>query len=217
MFWSVRWGRSPINLAEVLGGSGKHHGNMALHGGITWLAALASVPRLFTVIDARKSVPAIALMLILGQAHAFDVRGIHIGDRWDSDKLEQAMSYVSVPTARRVKCSNDGTESCVGTTRYLDADVRLIIEGENGRVAKVTITLPTDGFEDEIAALKREFGQPTNEWSSPPDATAPVLFSRRVDWRLPNEELFALKFSVMASIRLTRPQDSVANRYLPPS
>jgi hypothetical protein len=156
-------------------------------------------------------------MLALGQAHAFDVRGIHIGDRWDSDKLEQAMSYVSVPMSRRVKCSNDGSENCAGTTRYLDADVRLIIEGENGRVAKMTITLPTDDFEDEIAALKREFGQPTNEWSAPPDAATRQLFSRRVDWQLPNEELFALKFSVMATIRLTRPQDSVASRFLPPS
>src|ERR1019366_10568058 len=110
---------------------------------------------------------ALALMPILGDAQAFDVRGIRVGDRWDSNRLEQAMSYVTIPTVQLVKCSNYGEEKCVGTTRYFDADVRLIVEGENGRVSKITITLPTDEFENEIAALKREFGQPTNEWSSP--------------------------------------------------
>jgi hypothetical protein len=127
------------------------------------------------------------------------------------------MSYLTVPTSQRVKCSNDGGETCVGTTRYLVADVRLIVEGENGRVRKITMTLPTDEFESEITALKREFGQPTDEWSSPAGTAAPLLFYRRVDWRLPNEELFALKFSVMATISLTRPEDSVANRYPPPN
>ncbi len=160
---------------------------------------------------------AAGLMLIFQQAYAFDIHGIHIGDRWDPDKLEQAMSYVTVPTAQRVKCSHDGKENCVGTTRYLAADVRLIIEGENGRVRRITMTLPTDDFENEIAALKHEFGQPANEWSPPPAASSRLLFYRRVDWRLPNEELFALKFSTMATISLTTPEDSVANRYPPPS
>jgi hypothetical protein len=78
------------------------------------------------------------------------------------------------------------------------------------------MTLPTTEFDDEVTALKREFGQPTTEWSSPAGA-APLLFHHRVDWRLPNEELFGLKFSVMATISLTTPEDSVANRYPPPS
>jgi hypothetical protein len=155
-------------------------------------------------------------MLVLGQADAFDVRGIHIGDAWDSDKLEEVMSYVTVPTAQRVKCSRDGAENCVGTTRYLTADVRLLIEGDNGRVRKITVTLPADKFEDEIAALKHQFGEPTNEWSSAPGAS-PTLFRHRVDWRLANEELFALKFSAMSTISLTRPEDSVASRYPPPN
>lgn len=163
-----------------------------------------------------KSAPALALTLILGQVDAFDVHGIHIGDRWDSDRLQEAMSYLTVPTARRVICRGDSEETCVGTTRYLVADVRLIIEGEQGRVRKMTMLLPPDEFEDEIAALKREFGQPNDEWSSLTSTTAPQLFTRRIDWRLPNEELFALKFSTMATISLTTPGDSIANRYLPP-
>lgn len=163
------------------------------------------------------SAPALALMLILQQAQAFDVHGIRIGDRWDPDGLEQAMSYPTVPILRRVKCRVDGEESCVGTTRYLVADVQVTVEGRNGRVRKITITLPTDEFDDEISALKREFGQPTDEWTSAPGATAPQLFRHRVDWRLPTEELFALKFSTMATIRLTTPEESVANRFPPPS
>jgi len=165
----------------------------------------------------RKSAQALALMLILQQAHAFDVHGIHIGDRWDSDRLEQAMSYLTVPTLQRVKCRDDGEETCVGTTRYLVANVRLTVEGKNGRVRKITMTLPTDEFENEVSALKREFGQPTNEWSSLPAATAPLLFHHRVDWQLPTEELFAVKFSTMATISLTTPEDSFANQYPPPS
>jgi len=164
----------------------------------------------------RSSAPVLTSMLILQASYAFDVHGIHIGDRWDPDKLEEVMSYVTVPTAQRVKCSHDGEENCSGTTRYLAADVRLLIEGENGRVRKITMTLPTTEFDDEVTALKREFGQPTTEWSSPAGA-APLLFHHRVDWRLPNEELFGLKFSVMATISLTTPEDSVANRYPPPS
>ena len=165
----------------------------------------------------RKIAQALVWVLILQPAHAFDVHGIHIGDRWDPAGLEQAMSYITVPTPQRVKCRADGEESCVGTTRYLAADVRLIVEGKNGRVSKMTMTLPTDDFEDEITALKREFGQPTDEWSAPPDATVPLLFRHRVDWRQPTQELFALKFSTMATIRLTKPEDSVANRFPPPS
>jgi hypothetical protein len=162
-------------------------------------------------------VRALMLMLISQQAYSFDVHGIHLGDRWNSEKLEQTLSYPTVPTAQRVKCSDNGKENCLGTTRYLVADVRMIIEGENGRVRKITMTLPTAEFENEIGALKREFGQPANEWSSPPGTTAPLLFYGRVDWRGPNEELFALKFSTMATISLTTPGDSVANRYPPPS
>jgi hypothetical protein len=169
------------------------------------------------MMNARNNAKALGLMLIFGQAHAFDVHGIHIGDRWDPDKLEEVMSYVTVPTGQRVKCSHGGEENCAGSTRYLAADVRLTIEGANGRVRRITMTLPTDMFDDEIAALKHEFGEPTNEWSSVPGATAPLLFHHRVDWRLPNEELFALKFSVMATISLTRPEDSVANRYPAPN
>ena len=165
----------------------------------------------------QKIAQALAWVLILQPAHAFDVHGIHIGDRWDPAGLEQAMSYITVPTPQRVKCRANGEESCVGTTRYLAADVRLIVEGKNGRVTKMTMTLPTDDFEDEITALKREFGQPTQEWSAAPAATAPLPFRHRVDWRGPAEELFALKFSSMAIISLTTTQDSAANRYPPPS
>ena len=165
----------------------------------------------------RKSPPAIALTLVLGQANAFDVHGVRIGDRWDSDRIEQALSYVTVPTLQRVKCSTDSAQTCVGTTHYLDADVRVIVEGENGRVTKITMTLPTGNFDEEIAALKREYGQPANEWSAGPDSAGPLLFSRRIVWLLPNEEMFAVKFSAMATISLTRPGDSVANRYPPPS
>ena len=160
---------------------------------------------------------ALLLMLLSHQGHAFDVHGIHIGDRWDSDRFEEAMSYVTVPTLQRVKCSNDGAQYCVGATRYLDVDVRVIIEGQNGKVSKITMTLPTHDFEDEITALKREYGQPANEWSSPADHAGPLLFTRRIVWLLPNEELFAVKFSAMATIRLTRPEDSLANRYPPPT
>jgi hypothetical protein len=160
---------------------------------------------------------ALGWMLVFQQAHAVDVHGIHVGDRWEPDKLEEVMSYVTVPTAQRVKCTREGVENCAGSTRYLAADVRLIIEGENGRVKKITMTLPADRFEDEIAALKHEIGEPTSEWSSVPGATAPLPFHHRVDWRLANEELFALKFSAMATISLTRPEDSAANRYPPPS
>jgi hypothetical protein len=156
-------------------------------------------------------------ILVSQQTHAFDVHGIHIGDRWDSDRFEEAMSYVTVPSLQRVKCSKDSAQYCVGSTRYLDADVRVIVEGENGKVSKITMTLPTHDFEDEITALKREYGRPANEWSSPPDNAIPLLFSRRIVWRLPNEEMFAVKFSAMATIRLTRPEDSIADRYPPPT
>jgi hypothetical protein len=165
----------------------------------------------------RSGVYVLTSMLIVQASFAFDVHGVHIGDRWDSDELERAMSYVTVPTPQRVKCHNDSEETCVGTTRYLSADVRLIIEGRNGRVRKITMTLPTADFDDEVTALKGEFGQPTNEWSSPAGATAPLLFRRRVDWRTPNEELFGLKFSAMATISLTTPEESVADRYPPPN
>jgi hypothetical protein len=160
---------------------------------------------------------AVGLMLIFQQARAFDVHGIHIGDPWDPDKLEEAMSYVTIPTAQRVKCGHIGVENCAGTTRYLAADVRLLIEGADGRVRKITMTFPTDKFDDEITALELEFGEPASEWSSTPGAVSPPLFRRRVDWRLANEELFALKFSLMATISLTTSEDSPANRYLPPS
>jgi hypothetical protein len=155
-------------------------------------------------------------MLIEQASYAFDVHGIHIGDRWDRDKLEQAMSYMTVPTLHRLKCRDDGEETCVGTTRYLAADVRMIIEGKDGRVSKITMTLPTNEFDNEVTALKREFGQPTTEWSSPLGA-APLLFHHRVDWRLPNEELLGLKFSVMATISLTTPEQSSADKYPPPN
>jgi hypothetical protein len=160
---------------------------------------------------------ALAMMLIIQQAHAFDVRGIHIGDRWDPDRLEEVMSYVTVPTSQRVICSRDGEEHCAGSTRYLAADVRLIIEGANGRVRKITVTLPADKFDEVVLALKQQFGEPSNEWSSAPGATVPLPFHHRVDWRLANEELFALKFSAMATISLTRPEESVANRFPPPT
>jgi hypothetical protein len=169
----------------------------------------------------RRSFPmyarALIWMLVFQQAHAVDVHGIHIGDRWDPDKLEEVMSYVTVPAAQRLKCTREGAENCAGSTRYLAADVRLTIEGENGRVKKITMTLPADRFEEEIAALKHEIGEPTNEWSSAPGATAPLPFHQRVDWRLANEELFALKFSAMATISLTRPEDSVSSRYPSPN
>ena len=87
-------------------------------------------------------------MLMLQQAHAFDVHGIRVGDKWDPDRLEEVMSYVTVPTTQRVKCSHNDEEKCSGSTRFLDADVRLLIEGENGRVKKITMTLPTDEFEE---------------------------------------------------------------------
>jgi hypothetical protein len=159
---------------------------------------------------------ALSWMLVFQPAHAVEVHGIRIGDQWDADRLEEAMSYVTVPAAQRVKCSRAGAENCAGSTRYLAVDVRLTIEGENGRVKKITMTLPADRFDDEIAALKHEIGEPTNEWSSAPGATAPLPFHHRVDWRLANEELFALKFSAMATISLTRPEDSVSSRYPPP-
>jgi hypothetical protein len=155
-------------------------------------------------------------MLIWRQAHAFDVHGVRIGDRWDAEKLEQAMSYVTVTGSQRFKCRDDGEESCTGTTRYLVADVRLTVEGQDGRVRKITMTLPTDDFEEEVSALKREFGEPSAEWLPSPDVSTPLLFRHRVDWRLPKEELFALKFSTMATISLTTPQDSLAARYPPP-
>jgi hypothetical protein len=155
-------------------------------------------------------------MLIWRQAHAFDVHGVRLGDRWDAEKLEQAMSYVTVPSSQRFKCRDDGEESCTGTTRYLVADVRLTVEGQDGRVRKITMTLPTDDFEEEVSALKREFGEPSAEWLPSPDVSTPLLFRHRVDWRLPKEELFALKFSTMATISLTTPQDSLAARYPPP-
>jgi hypothetical protein len=156
-------------------------------------------------------------MLIWRQAHAFDVHGVRLGDRWDAEKLEQAMSsYVTVPSSQRFKCRDDGEESCTGTTRYLVADVRLTVEGQHGRVRKITMTLPTDDFEEEVSALKREFGEPSAEWLPSPDVSTPLLFRHRVDWRLPKEELFALKFSTMATISLTTPQDSLAARYPPP-
>ena len=155
-------------------------------------------------------------MLIWRQAHAFDVHGVRLGDRWDAEKLEQAMSYVTVPSSQRFKCRDDGEESCTGTTRYLVADVRLTVEGQDGRVRKITMTLPTDDFEQEISALKREFGEPSAEWLPSPDVNTPLLFRHRVDWRLAKEELFALKFSNMATISLTTPQDSLATRYPPP-
>jgi len=126
------------------------------------------------------------------------------------------MAYVTVPSSKRLKCRDDGEQSCAGTTRYLAADVRLIIEGRDGRVSSITMTLPTEDFEEEISALKREFGAPTAEWTASPDITTPLLFRHRVDWRLPREELFALKFSTMATISLTAPQDSLAARYPPP-
>jgi len=165
----------------------------------------------------RKSALALALTLVLQQAQAFDVHGIHIGDRWDPARLEEAMSYLTVPNLQRVRCRPDGAESCDGATRYLVADVRLIVEGKDGRVTKMSMTLPAEEFEEEITALKREFGQPTQEWSAAPAATAPLPFRHRVDWRGPAEELFALKFSSMAIISLTTTQDSAANRYPPPS
>jgi hypothetical protein len=164
----------------------------------------------------RSSARVLMSMLIVQASYAFDVHGIHIGDRWDSDKLEEAMSYVTVPSAQRVKCRDNADETCTGTTRYLAADVRMIIEGKNGRVRKITMTLPTADFDDEITALKREFGQPTSEWSAPAGA-APLLFHHRVDWRLPSEELFGLKFSAMATLGLTTPEESLAERYPPPN
>ncbi len=154
--------------------------------------------------------------LIWRLAYAFDVHGVRIGDRWDAEKLEQAMSYVTVPGSQRFKCRDDGEESCTGTTRYLVADVRLTVEGRDGRVSSIKMTLPTEDFEEEITALKREFGAPTTEWTPSPDVTKPLLFRHRVDWLLPKEELFALKFSTMATISLTTPQDSLATRYPPP-
>jgi hypothetical protein len=164
----------------------------------------------------RRSTPTLAMMLLVQQAHAIDVHGIHIGDRWDGARLEEQLSYVAIPTTQRVKCRDDAQEYCEGTTRYLVAEVRLVVEGMNGRVRRITMTLPTADFEDEITALKREFGQPTSEWSSLPTDTVPLLFRRRVDWRLPNEELFALRFSTMATLSLTTPADSIADRYPPP-
>src|ERR1700722_4964905 len=163
----------------------------------------------------RSCAPVLTSMLIVQASYAFDVHGIHIGDRWDANKLEEAMSYITVPTPQRVKCSSGGAERCVGTTRYLDADVRLTIEGANGRVRRMTMTLPTDDFDDEVIALKREFGQPTAEWSSPAGA-AHLLFHHRVDWRHPNAELFGLKFSAMATPSLTTPEEQGADRYPPP-
>jgi hypothetical protein len=164
-----------------------------------------------------RSASGLMSLLIVQASFAFDVHGVHIGDRWDADRLEQAMSYVTVPTPQRVKCRTDAEESCVGTTRYLSADVRLTVEGKNGRVRKITMTLPTADFDDEVTALKDEFGQPTNEWTSPTNATAPLLFRHRVDWRTPTEELFALKFSAMATISLTTPEESLSDRYPPPN
>jgi hypothetical protein len=168
-----------------------------------------------------RAIPTLRLMLMLPpillsqQAAALDVRGIHIGDRWDTDRLEQALSYLTVPSAQRVKC-RDGEQVCAGATRFLDANVRLILEGRDGRVSKITLTLPAAEFENEVSAIKREYGQPADDWSAPDTATAPLLFRRRLDWRLPNEELFALKFSTMATIYLTTPADSVASRYPAP-
>ena len=39
-----------------------------------------------------RSAPALALILVLQQAHALDVHGIRIGDPWDPEKLEQRFS-----------------------------------------------------------------------------------------------------------------------------
>jgi hypothetical protein len=164
----------------------------------------------------RSGAHALVLLFAWQPVHAFDIHGVRIGDRWDAEKLEQAMSYVTVPNSKRFRCRDDGAESCTGTTRYLVADVRLTVEGRGGRVSSITMTLPTEDFEEEISALKREFGEPTAEWTPSADITKPLLFRHRVDWRLPQEELFALKFSAMATISLTTPEDSLAARYPPP-
>jgi hypothetical protein len=161
-------------------------------------------------------VSALVLILAWQQAYAFDVHGVRLGDRWNAHELEQAMAYVTVPSSQRFRCREDAEESCTGTTRYLVADVRLTVEGRDGRVSRITMTLPTEDFEEEITALKREFGAPTAEWTPSPDVITPLLFRHRVDWRLPREELFALRFSNMATISLTTPQDSPATRYPPP-
>jgi len=164
----------------------------------------------------RKSAQALALMLVFQQAHAIDIHGIHIGDKWDSARLEQALAYPTVLETRRVKCA-DADETCTGTTRYLSTDVRLTIEGKSGRVIKVTMTLATADFESVVTSLKAAFGQPIEDWSCPPAAPVASLFCRRVDWRLANEELFALKFSTMAIVRLSTPAESLAKQYPPPA
>jgi hypothetical protein len=163
-----------------------------------------------------KGAQALALMLVFQQAHAMDIHGIHIGDKWDSARLEQSLAYPAVPEARRVKCA-DADETCSGTTRYLSTDVRLTIEGKSGRVGKITMTLATADFEDVVTALKLAFGQPLEDWSCPLAAPVASLFCRRVDWRLANEELFALKFSTMAIVRLSTPAESLARQYPPPT
>ncbi len=186
-----------------------------MRAAMTIATAFAAAMAMATAM-AMTTATATAFAIDAPQAQAFDVHGIRLGDRWDGAALEQAMSYLTVPTAQRVKCRDDGQQSCAGTTRYLVADVRLVIEGRDGRVSRITMTLPTEDFDEEIAALKREFGDPAADWSSSTEAATPQLFRRRVDWRLPQQELFALKFSTMATLSLTTPQDSPANRYPPP-
>jgi len=164
----------------------------------------------------RKGAQTLALMLVFQQANALDIHGIHIGDKWDSARLEQSLAYPAIPESRRLKCA-DADEMCIGTTRYLSTDVRLTIEGKSGRVTKITMTLATADFEDVITGMKRAFGQPMEDWSCPADAPGASLFCRRLDWRLANEELFALKFSTMAIVRLSTPAESLAKQYPPPS
>jgi hypothetical protein len=149
-------------------------------------------------------------------AQALDVHGIRIGDRWSPAKFEQVLAYPTIPSSQRVRCTEQGEEFCVGSTRFLGVDVRMKIEGKDGQVIKITVTLPSDEFETALAALKHSFGEPTAEWSSPPDATAPLLFHHRVDWKLPQEELFVLQFATMSTLSFTRPEDSLASRYPPP-
>jgi hypothetical protein len=158
---------------------------------------------------------ALVLLVVVQSAHALDVRGIHLGNRWNSEKFERALSDPTIPTSQRVKCSEQGDPICVGATRFLAHDVRVKIEGGGGQVRKITITLPSGEFDSALVQLKHAFGEPTDEWSSPPTATGPLLFHHRADWKQPNEELFALQFATMATLSLTTPAESLASQYPP--
>jgi hypothetical protein len=128
----------------------------------------------------KNSMLAVCLLLAAQSTYSLDIRGIHIGDEWNSSRWEMLFNSQGFPT--KVKCL-DASEPkyCQGQLRFLgNGVVTVTLVGIGDKVDKIIVEVEPQDFNSVIELLKVEFGAPNQDISWPGPFAMPV--QRKIDW-----------------------------------